>query len=289
MAKNLRTFSAFLVAGFLLRFASAQSVVHDVIYDKIGGAAFTMDVFKPARPNGAGLIWLISGGWFSSHQNIDPRVAERLNSQGYTVFEVVHGSQPRYTVPEILAMLTRAVRFIHVNAATYGVDPTRLGMSGTSSGGHLTLMLAGMGNAGDPNAKDPVDRAPSTLKTVAVYFPPTDFLNWGGPGLTPFKRPELQMFFPAFGLSAADPEEKWTQLGKALSPIYLVTPSFPATLLIHGDKDPLVPIQQSQEMDAALSQAGVKHKFVVVPGGAHDGVTIMGGLQEYEKWLRENL
>src|SRR5262245_8785635 len=85
----------------------------DVIYGRKEGVVLTMDVFTPKKnANGAGVIWVVSGGWFSSHANINPKIAEPLLDRGYTVFAVVHGSQPRFTIPEILGDMHRSVRFI---------------------------------------------------------------------------------------------------------------------------------------------------------------------------------
>src|SRR5687767_14087869 len=126
-----------LIALFATAHCSSQERVRDVIYMKSGGAAFTMDVFKPKDANGAAVIYLVSGGWFSDHGAINPAFAKSLNDEGFTVFEVVHGSQPRYKIPEIAKQVTRAVRFVRTNAAAYGVDPARLGITGASAGGHL--------------------------------------------------------------------------------------------------------------------------------------------------------
>ena len=101
-----------LIFVLLSAFANAQERIRDVIYMKQAGAAFTMDVFKPKISNGAAIIYLVSGGWFSSHDNINPQLAEGLNAEGFTVFEVVHGAQPRYKIQEISKMITRAVRFV---------------------------------------------------------------------------------------------------------------------------------------------------------------------------------
>ena len=95
---------------------------------------------------------------------------------------MVHGSQPRYTVPEIIQDMNRAVRFIRHHAKDYGIDPDRIGIYGGSAGGHLSLMLGTAGDKGDPKAKDPVDRESSRVQAVACFFPPTDFLNYGKPG-----------------------------------------------------------------------------------------------------------
>src|SRR3954452_24540576 len=151
----------------------------DVIYGRKYGLALTMDVFTPKKANGVGVIFVVSGGWFSRPQAIHPALATPLLKRGYTVFAVVHGSQPRFTVPEIVEDMHRAVRFIRHHATEYGVDPDRLGITGASAGGHLSLMIGTAGQKGNPNAPDPVDRESSRVKAVACFFPPTDLLNYG--------------------------------------------------------------------------------------------------------------
>src|ERR1700733_2688948 len=73
----------------------------DVFYGRKCGSALTLDVFQPAKPNGIGILWMVSGGFFSAHENINPGSYEPLLERGYTVFAVVHGSQPKYTITEI--------------------------------------------------------------------------------------------------------------------------------------------------------------------------------------------
>jgi acetyl esterase/lipase len=89
----------------------------DVIYGRKHGTALTMDVFQPTEnANGLGVIWCVSGGWFSAKEAINVGFTKPLTDRGYTVFAVVHGSQPRFTLPEILDDMHRAVRFIRANA-----------------------------------------------------------------------------------------------------------------------------------------------------------------------------
>lgn len=279
-----------LVTLTLTLAAHAQERVRDVIYMKAGGAAFTMDVFKPKTPNGAAIIFLVSGGWFSSHEGINPEMAAGFNNAGFTVFEVVHGSQPKYTIPEIMKQITRAVRFVHSVAGTYGVDPNRLGLSGASAGGHLSLMTAGKADAGDPNSKDPVEQQPSTVATVGIFFPPTDFLNYGKAG-APVAINDLKflIFKPAFGLPLNPTPEQINTIAHDLSPIYTVSAKFPPTLMIHGDKDDLVPLQQSESMRDALVKAGVTAELFVVKGGGHNAETVNGGIAHLIAWFTEKL
>src|SRR5436853_271884 len=108
----------------------------DVIYGRKHGTALTMDVFRPkASANGAGVVFVVSGGWFSAHEAINPGFVAELLRRGYTVFAVVHGSQPKFTIREAVADLNRAVRFIRTHAPDYGIDPGRLGITGGSAGG----------------------------------------------------------------------------------------------------------------------------------------------------------
>ena len=67
----------------------------DVIYGRKFGTALTMDVFQPAKPNGAGVVMMVSGGWFSSHDGINVGMYKPFLDRGYTVFAVVHGSRNR--------------------------------------------------------------------------------------------------------------------------------------------------------------------------------------------------
>ena len=153
--------------------SQAQDRVRDVIYLKQGGTAFTFDIFKPSKPNKKAIVWLISGVWFSSHNMLNADLAKAMNDAGFTVFEVVHGSQPKYQIPEIIGELERALRFIHANAKSYGIDPSAIGVCGMSTGGHLALMLGGLEDDGKPGATDPVDRASDRVAAVVAFAEPT--------------------------------------------------------------------------------------------------------------------
>ena len=181
----------------------------DVVYGRKHGMALTMDVFTPNQnANGAAIVWVVSGGWFSAHEAISmPPVAELLK-RGYTVFAVVHGSQPRFTIPEVLQDMNRAVRFIRYHAADYKIDPDRIGITGGSAGGHLSLMQGTAGDKGNPKAKDPVDQTSSRVQAVACFFPPTDFLNYGKPGENALGRGILKGFKPPFDFHEQDPDTK---------------------------------------------------------------------------------
>ena len=103
----------------------------DVIYGRKFGTALTMDVFTPKeKPNRAAVIWVVSGGWFSDHSAINAGFVTPFLQKGYTVFAVVHGSQPRFTIPEAISDLQRSIRFIRSKADEFQIDPNRIGIIG---------------------------------------------------------------------------------------------------------------------------------------------------------------
>ncbi len=273
----------------------------DVIYGRKYGTALTMDVFTPKKDaKGIGVILVVSGGFHSSHEAIQPGFVRPLTDRGYTVFAVVHGSQPRFTVPDIVEDMNRAVRFIRHHAKDYGIDPSRIGVCGASAGGHLSLMLGTAGSPGNPDAKDPVDRESSRVQAVACFFPPTDLLNYGKPGhrlihAIDHGRP----YRPAYDyreldkqtnlwVSITDPA-KLEQIAREISPVYHVTPDDPPTLIIHGDKDQLVPLQQSELIVEKLKSAGVETKLIVKKGAGHGWLTLGEDAIVFVDWFDQHL
>jgi acetyl esterase/lipase len=272
----------------------------DVVYGRKYGTALTMDVFAPKKDgNGAGLIWVVSGGWFSAHEAINPLFVEEFIKRGYVVFAVVHGSQPRFTIPEILQDLHRAVRFIRLHARDYKVDPERIGIYGASAGGHLSLMQGTAGEKGDPEAKDPIARMSSRVQAVACFFPPTDFLNYGEKGKDALGRGTLANFKAPFAFQTLDrktntfvpitDEEQIVAIGRGISPFYHVTPDDPPTLIIHGDADKLVPIQQAEIIISRLKEVKVPAELVVRKGAAHGWPKLVNDLTILADWFDRHL
>jgi len=240
----------------------------DVIYGRKFGTALTLDVFQPETPNKCAVIFVVSGGFFSSHDAINPRFYAAFLERGYTVFAVVHGSQPRFHIPEITQDLHRAVRFIRHNAVSYGIDENKFGITGASAGGHLSLTMGTQGGPGKSEAKDPVDRDSSAVQAVACFFPPTDFLNWGKEGENAVGIGPLKNFRPAFG-PRSDKDEDRVALGKEISPINFLSSNAPPTLIIHGDLDRLVPIQQAKIFEERCKKENVTFKLIVKEGKDH--------------------
>ena len=287
----------FLLAGLLcaLRLFPAQTQTQtvvtrteDVVYGRKFGVALTLDVIQPANPNGYGIVYMVSGGWVSNHDSINPRNYAPYLDRGYTVFAVCHGCQPKFTIPEITQDIHRAIRFIRYTSAKWGVNPDRLGISGASAGGHLSLTMGTQGGPGKADAKDPIERQSSAVQAVACFYPPTDFLNYGKAGEDAVGVGILKDYKGAFGPAANTPEGR-QQLGKQVSPIYFINAQLPPTLIVHGDADALVPIQQAETFVQQSTAAGANAKLIVKPGGAHGWPNMQVEMVSMTNWFDEHL
>ena len=233
------------------------SVTPDVVYGHKVGMALTLDVFQPDQGNGVGVLFMVSGGWYSTWAPPEQTMGlfKPMLDKGFTVFAVRHGSSPKFIVPEAVEDVRRSVRFIRLNAARFNVDPDRLGASGGSAGGHLSLVLGMMSDEGDPTAKDEVLRTSSRVAAVVAYYPPTDlrpYVKIGNPRRQQF--PALQF----------DPNQ-----APSVSPLLHVTPDDPPALMIHGDQDELVPLWHSEKLQEALTKKGVESELLVIKNAAH--------------------
>jgi acetyl esterase/lipase len=289
MTRIIRVLLGALILSFSsLAAESKYTRVQDVIYGRKFGTALTMDIFKPSEPNGIGVIFVVSGGFFSSKEMIGFLKPEAFLNRGYTVFAVMHGSQPRYIIPEIEADIHRAIRFIRHNAKEYGIDPGKIGVFGASAGGHLTLTMATQGGPGKPDAKDTIDRESSEVQAAACFFPPTDFLNYGKPGEDAVGVGILKDLKAAFGPMSDTPENR-QKLGKEISPANFITSKMPPSLIIHGDADTLVPIQQAELFAEKAKEAGATVKIIRKPGKGHGWPELSEDLPLLADWFDQYL
>jgi len=229
-------------------------IVPDVVYGHKHGMALTFDVYKPKQEaNGTGILFIVSGGWYSRWRPPEQSIGwfKPMLDKGFTVFAVRHGSSPKYAIPEIIEDVRRSVRFIRLRANDYGVAPERLGVAGASAGGHLSLMLGTASDKGNPNAKDEVLRATDRVAAVVAYFPPTDLRAWVN------KTPD----YPALNFDESRAAD--------CSPILHVSEDDPPILLMHGDKDELVPIDHSEKILAEFKKHKVTSKLLVIKGAGH--------------------
>lgn len=269
----------------------------NVVYAEDYGVGLVMDVFTPSgkgiiaayKPNdngkGLGIVDVASGAWSSDRGKIEDHKTAKMYhvfcARGYTVFAVRPGSESNFSGAEMLRNIHRGIRYVKCHASEYGVDPDRLGLCGASAGGHLACLAAVKADDGDPQAKDPLMRLSTRVKAVGVFFPPTDFLNWDG------KEAPLDKHANLFikGGFAGHTREEILAAAQEMSPLHFVKPNLPPFMFFHGDADPLVPLQQSQVMVAALKAAGDSADLFVKQGGGHPWLTIPEEIVTLADWF----
>ena len=246
----------------------APAVERNVVYGMYSGLALLLDVHRPAKPNGFGVIFISGSGWQAGldygaaplkEQQI-PLWGPPLLAAGYTVFAINHRAAPRFHYPAAIDDVQRAIRFVRFHARDYGIDGARLGGVGGSSGGHLLGLAAMLGSAGNLQDADPVNRESAALAAVVLRAPLLD--------LRAIDTVEGTAYVVSF-MEAPKSNASAAAAYAAASPITHVSTRSPPVLLLHGDADVLVPISQSVAMQAALEAANVPVKLVTVPGGVH--------------------
>ena len=277
----------------------------EFIYGRKDGIGLTLVCIKPkVKPNGKAIISVQSGGWVSGYNGIEINTQwmEQYLNKGFTVFAVMHGSSPRYAIPDAVNDLKRAVRYIRYNAGKFGIDPDRIGITGGSAGGHLSLMMATADESANPVAMDPVDRTSSRIQAVAVLYPPTDLLNWGGTGFNMVNAKQILLQRKSWGavnftawnentrlyVEVTDTAAR-SRIGREISPVYFVSPDDPPVFIIHGDADPTVPLQQSQSIIARFKEAGIINQFIIKKGGKHNPDDMNPEWLQFADWFERHL
>lgn len=258
-------------------------------YGMRGERTLKMDVVRPKHPNGLGVLMLVSGGWRSREPGGFPTwPLGPVLRHGYTVFTIYHVSQPKATVMEIAEDMHRAVRYVRHHAHEYGVDPQRLGVAGGSAGGHLSLLLATRGAPGPSDAVDPVDRESSAVQAVAIFYPVTDLLNLGASTQNAGDGGPPKGFRKAFGPQSTN-LAVWKVIGRETSPIYYISTNLPPILIYHGDKDTLVPLEQSERFQNAARDLGGTVEVRVHRGGKHGWLTMPWDIRRFADWFDQHL
>jgi len=247
----------------------------DVVYGHKDGMALVYDVITPENAKGDAVVIMVSGGWFSRWAPAENRASQfsYYLDEGFTFIPVHHGSAPRYKVPDAYDDVSRAIRHIKLNAESYGIDPDKIGVTGGSAGGHLSLMLGLDSDSGQGGADDLVMGHGNEVAAVVAYFPPVDLREITGPNDR----------FPALDFPVAKAD--------SISPILHVDANDPPTLLIHGDADDLVPITHSEIMQAEFEARGVVSDFITIPGAGHGfrGADAVTAARASVEWFKQHL
>ncbi len=263
----------------------------DQLYGEVHGTGLLMDVFVPkGKANGLAIVDVASGAYHSDRGKIRDHTRAQIYqifcARGYTLFAVRPGSRTRYTAREMDQHIKLAIRYVKEHAAEYKIDPERLGITGASAGGHLATLATVTPEDGQADAKNPLQRHDTRVKATAVFFPPTDFLDWGGKAANPSIVGDLLYLGGVKGRS----EEEIKEGAKAISPVNFAKGATNVPFLfIHGDADPVVPLQQSQKMIEAINSAGGSAELIVKKGGGHAWLTMNEEVKTMADWFDAHL
>jgi acetyl esterase/lipase len=243
--------------------AGVKRVANQTYTTPVSGAVL-LDLYlpekTPARPLPV-VMWIHGGGWKNGTKDTCPLVW--LAAEGYAVASINYRLSWLARWPAQIDDTRAAIRWLRTNAARYQLDPGRIAVGGGSAGGHLAALAGTLPlPAGETTS--------SRVSAVLDLYGPSDLLttptNLPGPGRTDADLAQSNGAKLLGGIVRDRPE-----VARGASALYQVSYDDPPFLILHGDKDPQVPLDQSRRLDAKLRETGVASELVVLPGAGHGG------------------
>jgi acetyl esterase/lipase len=241
------------------------NVERGVVYGTIAGESLLLDVYRSLPyANRRPAVILIHGGgmWTGSRLHME-HTARQLAQAGYVAFSVdyrlVDAATGGHRWPAQLDDAQRAVRWVRAHAEDYGVDPERVGAYGWSAGGQLAALL---GARDTRDATAPMASYSSRVTSVVDLAGDVDLAAYTQP-------PALHEVVSLLGGTVQEAPERY----RDASPLTWIDRRTAPFLVIHGDRDDIVPIEQSLRLVASLQAAGVEVEYVELANAGHDDLT----------------
>ena len=245
--------------------AQTVTVQRDIVYATVDGRQLALDLYMPAGVDAPPLaVWLHGGRWRNGDKAGGVQMA--FVEQGISTASLDFRQSTEARFPAMVHDIKAAIRFLRAKAPEYGYSADRIAITGRSSGAHLAA-LVGVTNghaALEGTVGDYRDRS-SDVQAIVSYFGAsnlTTILAQSTPYGLGIREPALEV------LLGAHPDQA-RELARLASPVMHVDPSDPPLLLLHGDQDPQMPINQSHELDGAYEALGLDVHFDVVHGAVH--------------------
>lgn len=245
--------------------------LRDLSYVSGGHEQQRLDLFIPEKATSPTplIVWIHGGGWASGDKSDCPPLRSRYTERGYAVASLNYRLSSVAIFPAQIEDCKAALRWLRAHAREYNLDPTRIGVWGGSAGGHLVALLGVTGHIRDFDVGENLDQS-SAVQAVGDYFGPTDFIQMDAHAIKDARLVHDNANSPESRLIGG-PIRDPANYAKAqhANPIRYVTKHAAPFLIVHGDKDPLVPHHQSELLFAALKEAGVPVRFHTIKGAGH--------------------
>ncbi|HZL37833.1 MAG TPA: alpha/beta hydrolase [Tepidisphaeraceae bacterium] len=263
-------------------------VVADLEYARVNGHALLLDLYLPRQAKGRipVVLWVHGGGWIMGDRH-DP-TAVPLAGEGYAVASIDYRLNSEALFPAQIQDCKAAVRWLRANAGKYHLDPDHVGAWGASAGGHLVALLGTTGGVKELEGDEGNGQFSSRVQAVCDFFGPSDLTKLDTRAL--YKALKIDQRIGADHGAGAPPPggsshdasadsfesrllggapDRLKQKAIQASPITYISKDDPPFLIMHGDRDPMLPLVQSEILHDALQKAGVQVTLHIVPGGSH--------------------
>ena len=240
-------------------------IERDIVYATNGDRKMLLDVYRPKSDKPLPLvIWFYGGAWDWGNKDRSQPLIPML-SRGYAIAGVTHTKSKEEVFPAVINDCRAAVSFLRLNAKRFNLDPKRFGAAGESSGGHLTALLATTSDSNEFMKHPVTHKASSAIQAASPWCGPTDFLKLNEVKASQDYSKKHSAPSRLIGTPIREVPEKCRQA----NPITYASKGDPPCFIVHGDKDFVVPMNQSELLHAALKKAGVPSTLHVVKGGGH--------------------
>ena len=239
----------------------------DIAYVEGGHEQQRLDIYLPSSPGPHPLIVYVHGGaWRGGSKNDQP--LGKLVAQGFAVASVDYRLSTVAPFPAQMHDIKAAIRFLRARAGEYGLDTKRFAIAGSSAGGHLAA-LAGVtnGNAELEGTLGAHRDQSSAVQAIISLFGASDLTTI----LAQSTPHGLKMRVPALELLLGGQPDAKPGLARLASPVFQAGSHAPPLLLIHGDQDPQMPINQAHELHGRYKELARPVEFQVIHGAAHGG------------------
>jgi acetyl esterase/lipase len=261
-------------------------VIRDIEYARAEEHALKLDLhLPPGKTHSPLIVWVHGGAWRSGSKKDVP--ISKLIGDGYAIASVDYRLSTEAKFPAQIHDIKAAIRFLRAHGNEWKLSPKKIVIAGDSAGAHLAA-LVGVSNGNDELEGDVGnDRTQSSDVQGIISF-------YGAANLTTILQQStphgLSVRVPALDLLLGDQPTNVLALARLASPVFHVDANDPPLLLLHGDQDPQMPINQSLELLGAYQNVKAPVQFEVVHGAAHGGAAFYDAerLDLVKRFLRSN-